>query len=435
MYTCTLCGKETMVGENIEIDDDIAVNICRDCVNKMQEVFNEMDAAMDESNEIESEDAFLMHVCEQLGISPDEIDIINLDEVDNDDDENEPLETNNEESFVLPTPYEIKAELDKHVIGQEDAKRVLAVGIYNHYKRILNNRDDIQKSNIMMIGSTGVGKTELARTVAKILDVPFCIADATTVTEAGYVGDDVENILLKLLQTCDFDIELAERGIIYLDEVDKIARKSENVSITRDVGGEGVQQTLLKIIEGSVVDVPVRGGRKHPQAATIQIDTSNILFICGGAFEGLTMKKQDNKGALGFNATTESEEKTKFEAKDLIKQGMIPELVGRLPIIVGLKDLTKEDLKRILIEPENAIVKQYQNLVGLDNVTLEFSDKALEFIANKAFQNKTGARGLKSIIEDSMNDLMFDLPSEPDVTSVMVDVSDEKLIFKKTKAA
>lgn len=341
-----------------------------------------------------------------------------------------------EDEFEYPeikTPSEIKNILDKHVIGQERAKKIISVGIYNHYKRIYNNRTDIKKSNILMVGPTGVGKTEIARTVAMILDVPFCICDATSVTEAGYVGDDVENMLLRLIQAAEWDMDLAERGIIYIDEFDKIARKSENTSITRDVSGEGVQQALLKIIEGAEIDVPTEGGRKHPHGDRVRIDTSNILFICGGAFEGLTMKKDKEKN-LGFVSSKEEKKSIKkIEPNDIKKQGIIPELVGRLPVIAVLEELTKDDLKKILTDTENSIVKQYTSLVGLDNVALTFSDEAIEYIANKAIENDTGARGLKGVIEDEMIDLMFEIPDEKDVKAVEVIVKDGALSFKKKK--
>ena len=338
-----------------------------------------------------------------------------------------------EEMEKLPTPAEIKKILDDYVIGQEDAKKTLAVAVYNHYKRInnKNSTDDIeiQKSNVLLLGSTGCGKTLLAQTLARILNVPFAIADATTLTEAGYVGEDVENILLKLIQASDYDIPRAERGIIYIDEIDKISRKSENPSITRDVSGEGVQQALLKIIEGTVASVPPQGGRKHPHQEFLQINTENILFICGGAFEGIEkiIKDRTGKKAIGFGAQIESKKdiqryKTLEEMlpQDLLKFGMIPEFVGRLPIIATLKELDKEALVRIVTEPKNALVKQYKKLFEFDDVELEFEKDALDVIVDKAIQRNTGARGLRSIIEDIMRDIMFDIPSNPKIEKCII---------------
>ncbi len=338
-----------------------------------------------------------------------------------------------DETSLLPKPEEIKGILDQYVIGQEEAKKTLSVAVYNHYKRINSEEEindvEIGKSNVLLLGPTGCGKTLLAQTLARILKVPFAIADATTLTEAGYVGEDVENILLKLIQAADYDIELAEKGIIYIDEIDKITRKSENPSITRDVSGEGVQQALLKIIEGTVASVPPQGGRKHPHQEFLQINTSNILFICGGAFEGLDKIINDRIGkkVIGFGAKIESKkdiEKSEIYSEllpqDLLKFGLIPEFVGRLPIIATLKELDKQALIKIVTEPKNALVKQYKKLLELDDVELEFEDEALEVIVEKAIQRNTGARGLRSIIEDIMRDIMFDIPSNPKVEKCIV---------------
>lgn len=406
MDTCIICGEKTEKDKSIILNQK-ELYLCNKHYNRLLELTN-----------CENNDIF-----DAISIMADEYDSDNIkDEINT--------------KIKNLTPHKIKEYLDERIIGQERAKKTLAVAVYNHYMRLLNKDIHIEKSNVLMVGPSGVGKTALAKALAEIVGVPFVICDATTVTEAGYVGDDVENMLLRLYQASDENIIATEMGIVFIDEIDKIARKGENTSITRDVSGEGVQQALLKIIEGAEVDVPLSGGRKHPQGERIRINTSNILFICGGAFEDITMNNKKKTGNLGFTTNDTNSEDEPFMGEvtvdELKKSGIIPELIGRLPIRVRLNSLTRDDLKAILTDTKNSIVKQYTNLVKLSNVNLKFSRDAIDFIADKAFENKTGARGLRSIIEQFMTDLMFDLPSEDNVSSVTINVKNNELVFKKS---